>query len=158
MYMRYGKKCMNRNLGLLLIRLGLGAIFLYAGLNKLSDMSQTIGFFSMVGVGTGLTWAVALIETIGGAMMVLGLGTRVAGLALAVVMAFAIALVKKKMGFAAMEIDIMLLVSALGIFFTGPGRYALASLFHKKLCAPCANGTCSADGKSCGCSEHCNCN
>lgn len=156
--MHYGNRFMNKNLGLLLIRLAIGAIFLYAGLGKLSDINQTIGFFSMVGVGTGLTWAVALTETIGGALMVLGFGTRIAGLALAVIMAFAIVLVKKEMGFAAMEIDIILLVSALGIFFTGPGRYALASVFHKRLCTPCADGTCSTDGKSCDCNENGSCN
>src|SRR6187551_749830 len=135
--------CANKNFGLLLIRLGIAAMFIFAAVGKLLTLEQTLGFFAMLGVGTVLTYIVIAVELLGGIAMLLGVGTRYAGIALAIVMVFAIVLAKWSMGFVAMQIDIMLFVSTLGIAMIGPGRFALGKSSACGCCADCENGVCA---------------
>lgn len=171
--------CTNPNLGILLIRIAVASIFIFHGVQKLTHMDMTVGFFSMMGIPVLFAYLVPIIETLGGIMILLGLWTGVAGTLLSVVMVFAILLVKRKMGWQAMEIDVLLLASVLGIVFSGPGKHSYVGC-----CNTCSCGTCSSckDGVcnqkdtnttkscSCGCGEckdgvcnscsenHCNCN
>lgn len=148
-------------LGLFLIRLGLGAVFINHGVMKLMDMGATAGFLHSVmpvsmGIATVLAWILALVETLGGLAMVLGVYTHIAGWLLAVVMLVAFIFVKSKMPFVAGEIDLMLLVTSLGIAIGGPGKLAL--------CAGCGkmSGKCACTAGSCdncamcanGCTGH----
>ena len=92
---RFHKGCT----GTLILRLVIGAVFLYHGITKL--MMPAAGMMDFVGgaaTNLGLTffsnetwfWIVAIAETVGGAMIVLGLCTRWAAGILAIVMLFAI--------------------------------------------------------------------
>ncbi len=136
--------CANKNFGLFLIRLGIAAIFISAAVGKMMMLEETLGFFAMIGVGTFLTYLVIAVELLGGIAMLLGVFTRFAGLALATVMVFAIILAKWQMGFVAMQIDIMLFVSTLGIAMIGPGRWALGRSTVCGCCTDCENGVCAA--------------
>ena len=150
------KEMMNKlhckHTGLLLIRLGVAFIMIFAGSMKLMDVSMTAGFFASIGLAS-IFWVylVGILEVVSGILMLVGAYTQIAGIVIAVIMLVAIILVKSKMGIQAMEIDIMLLASALGLVFTGPGKYALC----KGLCGtgcPCTGGTCDSctsckDGK-----------
>lgn len=108
--------------GLLLIRLGLAAVFLTHGISKFQNLDQTTAFFGMLGLSAFWVYLVATVETLGGAAMLLGYFSRFAGALLAVVMVVAIALAKWKMGFlGGYELDLTLLLAALGIAFAGPG-------------------------------------
>lgn len=71
-------------------------------------------------------WMLALIEAIGGALLVLGLLTRPAALILAAEMAWA-TLVHLKLGWSwsTAEYPALLLTLCLAIFFRGGGRYSL---------------------------------
>lgn len=128
--MHHFKKCSHPGLGLLLIRLALGIIFLVHGIAKLRGIDGTAMFFDMAlpvstSLAVVLAWVVALVETIGGAAMIVGVGTRVFGWLLAIIMVVALIFVKSKMPFGASELDIMLLASALGIVFAGSGAWSL---------------------------------
>ncbi len=119
-------KCIKENpdLGILLLRIGLGVVFLVHGYMKLSNMEGTISFFGMLGFPAILAWVVAIVETAGGVAMLLGLYTRYVGWAFAIIMAVAIAQVKWSKGFAGgYEYEAMLLLASLAAAYIAPGKY-----------------------------------
>jgi len=131
-----------KNTGLLLIRLGVGAIFLTHGISKLTNMDGTIGFFAGLGIPAILAWVTALVETLGGLGMILGVFTKLSGILLAFIML--VAIVKAKFpqgGFIGSEFEIMLLLASLGISFAGPGKYSLGN----HICG-CVGGKCDCKG------------
>lgn len=150
-------KCGGKNTGLLLIRISLAVVFLGHGIAKLTDMEGTIGFFASLGLGAFFAWLVAIVEVVGGLMMLLGAWTCVAGGLLAVTMIFAIILVKAKIGFPAVEIDIAMLASALAIMLMGPGKYGLNKCCSRCVGeAGCCGGSCSCESMKCdGCETNC---
>lgn len=137
----------NEKLGLFVLRLTLGSIFLVHGISKLSNMEGTIGFFGMVGFSAISAWVVALVETIGGAFVILGLWTRIASSLLAITMIVVIFSVKSGKGFGASELEIALLGLSLGIGLIGCGRWSMCRLWHKKDCETCKAGS----NTCCGC-------
>lgn len=114
----------NIDLGLLLLRIVVGGVFINHGLMKLTNMQGTIGFFDSLGFGPFLAYAVALIETIGGLFMILGLWTPVVAILFAVIML--VAIFKTKMGnFSKAELDLVMLLTSAAVFFAGNGKYAI---------------------------------
>lgn len=123
----------NADAGLLLVRIAIGIVFLYHGIDKLTNLDGVIGFFGMLGLAPFVAYAVAIVETLGGLAMIVGYGARVAGLFLAGVMVGAIFLVKASKGFAGggYELDLVMLLISLSITVAGPGRYSLSSCCKK---------------------------
>lgn len=118
------------DLGILLVRLGVGIVFLVHGIQKIMMLNGTVGFFGALGVPAFLTYVVTAIEVLGGVAMILGLCSRLAGILIAAVMVGAIYLVKFNAGFTGgYELDLVLLFSALGITFLGSGKYSLEKMF-----------------------------
>lgn len=131
--------------GLLLIRLGLGVVFLAHGIQKLQGIDGVIGFFGKIGLPAFLAWAVAILETLSGAAMLLGMFTGFAGIAIAVIMVGAIFTAKKAAPFmGGWEFDFALLTSALGVALLGPGKYAVQCLFAK-----CKKGAAKKEDEGC---------
>lgn len=123
----------NKSLGLLLLRLFVGGIFIVHGVQKLMNMEGTINFFTQIGFNGFWAWVVALVETVGGALVVLGIFTQWASALLSIVLIVAIVTVKYKFGgptllgkFAAGEVDLALLGSTLALMFAGAGRMSLS--------------------------------
>lgn len=78
-------------LALLLLRLGLGAIFIYHGFPKLfTHTHQALQEFPRMGFPSYFVYLAGVVEFFGGWLLVLGLFTRIAGLLLAGEMAIAI--------------------------------------------------------------------
>ncbi len=148
------KKCCNKDLALLLLRVGVGLVFVLHGYVKFAHMDNTIGFFSTLGLPAFVAYAITIIEVVGGLAVLLGVFFCVANILLALTMVFAIILVKftmaTKMGLPdsllIMEIDVMLLVSTLALSMFGAGKYALMG----KACPCCSkcDDTC-VDGSCC---------
>lgn len=67
----------------LLARLGLAAIFILAGLSKISGYDGTVGYMESVGVPGALLPAVIALEILGGLAIVIGFLTRLAAFGLA---------------------------------------------------------------------------
>lgn len=116
----------------LIIRLVIGAVFLYHGITKL--MMPAAGMIDFVGgaaTNMGLTflstetwfWIVAICETVGGAMLVLGLCTRCAAVVLGIIMIFAIT--TKGWAVPTSEFEMVLLGILLSLVFSGSKRYSL---------------------------------
>jgi uncharacterized membrane protein YphA (DoxX/SURF4 family) len=66
--------------------LGLGSIFIAAGLVKLSGMAFMVELFASLGFGQWLRYVTALVELTGGVLLLLGRLEYLAALALAVIM------------------------------------------------------------------------
>lgn len=134
----------NADVGLLLIRLGLAAVFIVHGWMKLSNMDATVGFFATLGLSAAIAWIVTLFEFVGGVMMLLGTYVCVAGAMLALVMIGAIATVKGGMGFVGgYEFDAMLLLAAVGVALAGPGKYNACAMIAKGAGKGKEGGCCS---------------
>lgn len=130
----HGLACCKKNgdLGLLLIRVGLGVVFFAHGVQKLQGLDSVVGFFGALGLHPLFAYLVAIVETLGGLAMIVGLWSHWAAKFLAIIMIVAIALVKGSKGFlGGYEFDLMLLLAALGVLFTGPGKYSLDEKMKK---------------------------
>lgn len=123
------EQLLNPDVGVLLLRVAVAAVFLYHALPKLkapAEMAKGIGWPS---------WAPALlggVETLGALSVALGVYAQVGAAALGIVMLGALYYksVKWKMPFSAMdkpgwELDLVLLAANLAIFLSGAGAYAL---------------------------------
>jgi putative oxidoreductase len=123
--LRFWKKYQNPDCAMLVLRLAVGAIFIMAGWTKLQNIAGTANFFSTLGLGMMWVYIVAWVEFLGGIAILAGAFSRVAGLLLAIDMAFAIYLVGWAKGFAGYRLELLLLAAVLAIHFAGPGRYAI---------------------------------
>lgn len=143
----------GKDFALLVLRIGLGVIFMWHGIDKLQHMPGVIGFFGQLGFSPFMAWLVAWIETIGGAFILLGLFVPLASLSLAIIMVTAIFAAKFKMipekGFTLVEIDIALLCMSVALLMSGAGRFSLG-----RACFCCRKGKCKADG-TCPCHALC---
>ncbi|MFF2876082.1 DoxX family protein [Gottfriedia sp. NPDC057991] len=125
------------NIGLLMIRLVVGILFIGHGAQKLFGwfggygLKGTGGWFESIGMKPGVTIALiaGLAEFIGGILFAFGFLTPVAGILIAGTMAMAIIKVHAPNGIWATsngyEYNLTLLVVAISIVLTGPGKYAL---------------------------------
>lgn len=75
---------------LLVVRLYWGWSFFQAGWGKFGKIDEVVGFFASMGLPTFTAYLVAGIETVGGILLVLGLGARVVALPLVVIMIVAL--------------------------------------------------------------------
>ena len=71
-------------LGLLILRVAVGAIFLYHGYPKLSDPAHWLKSFPGLGFPNHLGYLSGILEAFGGGLMIIGLFTRGAALLLAI--------------------------------------------------------------------------
>ena len=126
----------NKDLALLLIRIGVGAIFIVSGWGKLNGIEGTQGFFGNVGIPLPgiMAWVVALVEFIGGIMVLVGYKVQAPGILLAIIMLVAILVVK--LGgdnvFRGMRLELMLLLTSLALSMLGTGKYSLDANMGKK--------------------------
>jgi len=78
-------------LALLILRMALGAIFIYHGYPKLFTQARdSMQTFVHLGFPGYMSYLIGVIELFGGAMLIIGLFTRIAGLLLAGEMAVAL--------------------------------------------------------------------
>src|ERR1051325_7207457 len=92
-----------RDLGNLILRLGVGIVFFPHGMMKLNNGPAGFAdFLTKRGVPLPMTaaWLVVLLETLGAGLLILGLGTRVVALGFTIDMLVAIVLVKMGMAHA----------------------------------------------------------
>jgi putative oxidoreductase len=130
-----------KDVGLLLLRLILGAVFIYHGWAKVSNVEGTLGFFTQIGLGsTALVYLAAYGELLGGILMLLGLWTRFVAPVLVIIMAVAIQTVHISKGFNIMsggyEYALTLLVISAAVGMLGAGKYSVDSQMHKKMQMP----------------------
>lgn len=146
----------NRDLALLVIRAAFGLIFTMYGWNHVQGLNGYTNFFKSINIPAAEVVAplVAWVEFLGGLAALLGIFTRYAGLALAIVMVVSSATVKIPNVFATdpvtgasraqdilgltngggWNLDFCLFAMGVALLFLGPGKIALEmALFKKEL-------------------------
>ena len=121
------------SLGLLVLRVVIGAIFAAHGAQKIFEFTipGTIGSFASMGVPLPEIAAplVAFIELIGGILLIAGFFTRPVGILLTIDMVVALVAVHLPAGLwvgdGGYEFVAVLGVAALALAFTGAGRFSL---------------------------------
>ena len=122
--------------GLTILRMVVGIIFLVHGWQKIHGFGfhGVAGMFGQIGIPlpTISSAVVILVEFLGGIALILGLGTRVASLLLAIDMAGAIYFVHFKSGFyvnhGGYEFALALLGASVALALAGPGSAAIDNL------------------------------
>ncbi|HVW95752.1 MAG TPA: DoxX family protein [Mucilaginibacter sp.] len=125
-----------KDFGLFIMRIGLGIMFIYHGLPKLTGgpkmWEQVGGAAGYVGVHfLPVLWGLlaGIVETAGGLMLILGLGFRIVCLLLIIDMLVAMSFHLHQsgsmggVGGAAQAIEMAVVFA--GLFFTGPGKYSV---------------------------------
>jgi putative oxidoreductase len=119
-----------RDVGLLILRVVVGGTFLVHGLDKLIDLPATEDYFASLDIPAPGLMApfVAVTEAVGGALLLLGLTTRLVGLALAGDMLVAILTEHIGDGFfvdeGGLEFALLLSSASLALVLTGAGRFS----------------------------------
>lgn len=130
--------------GLLLLRLAIAIVFIAHGWPKLNPngpMKGPAGFAGYlkqmsVPLPGFFAWVVALLETVGAVLLILGLGTRILALGFVINMLVAIFRALRPMGakFTDMaggprwELEFLLAAAALALVFTGAGSISMDAL------------------------------
>lgn len=88
----YFKKCSwcTVDNGLLVLRIGVGAIFIFSGYMKAATMGMTVGYFGAMGFAPFWAYLVTAVELLGGLAVLLGAWTRTAALLLTIIMVVAV--------------------------------------------------------------------
>jgi len=133
-----------REYGPLLLRVALGLVMVGHGSQKLfgafggGGLSQTAGFFDQIGIVPGYFWAavVAVVETFGGLLVLIGLLTRVASLLIAITMFVAMVWVHLPNGFflsdRGIEFTLVLFATATALALVGPGALSADMLMKRQ--------------------------
>lgn len=125
----------NRELGLLVLRVGLGILLLLHGLAKLQSGIGWMGeMISSKGLPSILSYGVYIGEVVAPLMILAGFRTRLAALFVVFNMLVAIGLVHLEdiakftdNGGWAVELPVLFLLAALTLFFTGGGELGCSS-------------------------------
>jgi len=127
----------NYDLGLLLLRIAVGFVFILAGWGKLNGIEGVQGMFGDLGIPMAgiMAWVVALTEFIGGLMVLVGAKIRIPNLLLAFIMV--VAIFTTKIGDfdptgAGERVDILMLLVTLSLAFMGSGSYSVDAKFLNK--------------------------
>ncbi len=131
----------SQSWGLTVLRVVVGIVFFYHGWQKVFGMGihNVAGFFGHAGIPLPLISAgiVMTVEFLGGALLILGVATRLAAGLNAIDMLVAILAVHLKNGFSAQnmgfEFPLTLLAACVCLMLMGPGAASIEWLFARKM-------------------------
>jgi putative oxidoreductase len=145
--------CHNKAVGILVLRLVLGAFFISHGLAKFQNLEQMKAFFDSLGLMPWMAILVACAEILSGTALILGAFVWVAATLISIVMAVAIWKVTSQasgplvIGFiSGWGTNLVYAAAALCIAFCGAGRYSLTAWWlrrrglKKEACRDCMAG------------------
>ncbi|MCA1022022.1 DoxX family protein [Halobacillus litoralis] len=130
---------MKKDAGSLVMRAVVGIIFFMHGLAKFQGgISGTAGWFESMGIPGFAAYATAVIELIGGLLLLIGLGTRITAALLAVIMIGAIVTVKWEAGLmgsdgaAGYELDLALFAIAFYFVWNGSSTLSVDQMIRNR--------------------------
>lgn len=114
------------------LRVAVGVIFIAHGLPKFNP--NFAGFLTNIGMPPEAQFPIALLEVVGGAVLIAGILSRISASILSMNMLGAILVVKgakSLTGQGGYELDLLLLAVLLVVIVYGPGRYSVAEITKK---------------------------
>jgi putative oxidoreductase len=117
------------------LRLILGIILLVAGYFKLTQMTNTIAFFTKYGfpVPVATAWFIASLEFLGGAALIVGLFVRYLGILYTIEFIVASLWVQlPTQGYAQTRLLFMFIAAGLALYFLGAGPWSIDSTWIEK--------------------------
>ncbi|CUR51492.1 DoxX family protein [Nitrosotalea devaniterrae] len=114
------------------LRISVGVLLIVHSLGKFS--SGGAGFFSSIGLPPEMALLIGLLESIGGALLVAGVLTRIAASLLAMEMLVIMIHIKKLQAFSGpngLELDLLVFVIVLTVAVLGPGRISISHAVKK---------------------------
>lgn len=126
----FTSRALNLDLGLLLLRIGLAAGLLTHGWMKIENFSKLAGVFpDPFGTGHLTALVMAILSEVGGSiLLILGLWTRAASIALLATFLTIFFIVSAGQPFSGRELGYVYLVGFLGLLLTGAGSLSLDGL------------------------------
>ncbi|MDR6999858.1 DoxX family protein [Neobacillus niacini] len=129
----------KNEIGALILRVTLGALFLIHGIVKFQGgIENIVGWFDSIGLPGFMAYGVALLEIIGGVALIIGLATRLVSALFALLMIGATLKVKLSVGLlgngemAGYELDLAFLAIAIYLAINGSSVLSVSHLiFHK---------------------------
>ncbi|WP_424493595.1 DoxX family protein [Salinimicrobium sp. GXAS 041] len=121
--------------GLLFFRIAISSLMLTHGIPKLIRFfgSEEIRFANPIGLGETSSFALTVFaEFLCSVLIIIGLGTRLAAIALIITMAVAALIVHMPDGFARQELPLLYLAGYILLLFTGSGKYSLDHYFLRR--------------------------
>lgn len=110
------------------IRVMAGVVFIAHGLPKFENLQGVQGFFSSVGIPPELALPIALLEVIGGIVLILGILTRITSILFIIQMVGLILIVKAGGGLtgdSGFELELLLMFISISLLLSGPGRVSI---------------------------------
>jgi putative oxidoreductase len=132
----------NPDLGILLVRVALGLVFIHSGWLKIMNMDMALAGFASMGFSAGIAYFVTYAEFIGGILLIAGFLVRYVGIILAVIMAVATLKVHLPNGYGmtnglleggagGYEYTLGLFLLSLAMVTFGAGAYSLARMMRR---------------------------
>ena len=114
------------------LRVSVGVLFMVHSVSKFD--SGGAGFFSSIGLPSEMAPLIGLLELIGGALLVVGVLTRIAASLLAMEMLIIMVYLKKLQSFSGkngLELELLIFAVLLTVIVLGPGRISISHIVKK---------------------------
>lgn len=129
----------KNEIGALILRVTLGALFLIHGIVKFQGgIENIVGWFESMGLPGFMAYGVAFIEMIGGVALIIGFSTRFIAALFALLMVGATLKVKLAVGLlgngqmAGYELDLAFLAMAVYLLINGSKLFSVSQLIFRK--------------------------
>jgi putative oxidoreductase len=124
----------STDVGKLMLRIAIGGLMLFHGINKLGGVDFICGRFAEIGLPGFLGYLVYLGEIVAPLLLLVGFRSRIAGLLVSATMLVAVLLVHSgdifklgEHGESAIEIQLLYFLGGLAIYFLGGGNLAAST-------------------------------
>ncbi len=130
----FGTASLNTDLAALLLRLIVGAFFVYYGYLKIASYNQILPMFGdIIGIGSELSFNLVIFaELFCGFFVLVGFATRLSIIPIFITMIVAYFIAHAKDPLTAKQISLLYLLLCLPIFVLGSGKYSADRLLFKK--------------------------
>jgi len=119
------KYCYDSSLGIFIIRLMTGLIFVNEGWQKFESLAKTSLFMVHLGLPMFMGPFIATLELVGGLALIGGVLTRIFGVIFGIEMIVVVFLTGLSRGLGAHSLELILAAVSFGLVFIGSGKYSL---------------------------------
>ena len=129
-----GSQSLHTDLGVLLLRLVFGGLFIYIGFQKIENYDKYLPMFKdYTGLGIKMSYNLVIFaEFFCGILVTIGLFTRFAVVPIFITMIVVLFVALKDKGFNDKQLPFLYLILSLIIFILGSGKYSADGLLFKK--------------------------